>query len=107
GVQWHKGYGELTAQDVVDHYLRIKDPETGSSFANTYNNLLSIEALGRYTVVMHLEEPDAAFLDSIVAFRAGHIANVRAVEELGDEYERNPVGTGPYVFTEWVPGQYI
>src|SRR5690606_6059460 len=31
GVQWHKGYGELTAQDVVDHYLRIKDPETGSS----------------------------------------------------------------------------
>lgn len=39
-----------------------------------------------------------------------HIANRDAFVECGEdlqEYTKNPVGTGKYVLSEWVPGEYI
>ncbi|MBX6350389.1 MAG: ABC transporter substrate-binding protein [Clostridia bacterium] len=107
GVKWQKGYGELTAQDVVQHFQRIMDPATASPFAGTLDDVASVEAPDPYTVVFHLKQPSAFFLDQVVAFREGFIANPKAVQDEGQDYGRMPVGTGPYELKEWVPGQYI
>lgn len=107
GVKWQKGFGDLTAQDVVDHFRRIMDPATASPFASTLSDVDSVDAPDAHTVVFHLKHPDAFFLDQVVAFREGFIANPKAVQQYGKDYGRNPVGTGPYQLKEWVPGQYI
>src|SRR5690625_651677 len=103
-VYWHKGYGKLVAQDIVDSYNRIRDPETGSRFQSDLSMVTDIQAPDDTTVVFTLDQPSAAFLHTVAVFRQGMIVNVQAVEDYGDEYGRNPVGTGAYEFVEWVPG---
>lgn len=103
-VVWQKGYGPLTAQDVVDSFNRILDPATGSRFQSDLSTVTDIQAPDDTTVIFTLEQPSAAFLHALAAFRQGLIVNVRAVEEYGDEYGRNPVGTGAYELDAWIPG---
>ena len=103
-VVWHKGYGTLTAADIVASYERILDPDTGSIFRGDLSNVAAVEAPDDTTVVFTLHEPSAAFLHSVAVFRQGMITNADAVEEFGDEYGRNPVGTGAYELVDWVPG---
>jgi peptide/nickel transport system substrate-binding protein len=104
GVKWHKDYGDFTAEDVVYTYNRIKDPETASRFAGDLEAVESIEAVDEYTVRFTLSEPFSAFLSAVVAFRPGWIVNQRAIEEKGEAYTLDPIGTGPYVFESRSPG---
>ena len=53
GVQFHKGFGELTAEDVVWNLEKSRKNET-SIFANRYTAYSKVEALDRYTVQITL-----------------------------------------------------
>src|SRR6185437_4887742 len=35
------------------------------------------------------------------------VVSQKAVEKLGKKFARNPIGTGPYEFTSWTPGQQL
>ncbi len=96
GVQFHDGYGELTAEDVVFSYQRqIDDPD--ASFGTDLSNVESVTALDDLTVRITLREPQPSFLPMVVAYRPGFIVSKAAVEERGSEFTNLPVGTGPYV----------
>ncbi|HLR45663.1 MAG TPA: ABC transporter substrate-binding protein, partial [Deinococcales bacterium] len=103
-VHWHKGYGKLTAQDVVDSFEYMRDPDSSSRWASELGVIDEISAPDDTTVVFTLHRPSAAFLHTVSAFRQGLILNMQALEDFGDEYGRNPVGTGAYTFENWVPG---
>ncbi|WP_077213175.1 ABC transporter substrate-binding protein [Bacillus dakarensis] len=103
GVQWHKGYGELTSEDVKWSFERIMDEETGSSWRNDFNNVISIETPDDYTVVFNLERADSAFLLKVVNFHGGLITNKQAIEDAGDNFKHSPVGTGPFVLESYKP----
>jgi ABC-type transport system substrate-binding protein len=60
-----------------------------------------------YTVRIVLKAPSASFLASVMAFRPGFIVPQRAVEELGDRFAFNPVGTGPFQFVSYAPRQEL
>lgn len=107
GVQWHKGYGELTAEDVVYSFERIRDPATASRFQNDVAIIDTIEAVDRYTVRFTLREPFSPFISAVLAFRPGWIVNQRAVEDRGETYGVDPIGTGPYMFESWSRGTEI
>lgn len=107
GVIWQKGYGDFSAQDVVESFQRIMAPETGSRWRGELDILASIEALDDVTVRFTLKEPSAAFLHTISGFRQGLITNSKAVEDAGLDYGRSPVGTGPYQLEQWIPGTEI
>lgn len=107
GVQWHKGYGEFTSADVKYSFERILDPETESRWRGELLDIESIETPDDYTVVINLKQPGVSFLHKVANFRQGFIVNEQAVKDAGDSYGRNPVGTGPYVFDHWTPGQEI
>lgn len=67
----------------------------------------SVEADGDYTVVITLKRPQAPFLKNI-AMDMFAISSPTAIEEHGDDdYERKPVGTGPFQFVEWKPNDSI
>jgi peptide/nickel transport system substrate-binding protein len=108
GVQFHKEYGELTAEDVKFSYERFIDPELDASYKGDWESLDSVEVTGKYTGTIVLKEPFAPLWVSTLPVTAGVILSQKAVEDIGVEnYGTNPVGTGPYEFVEWVPDQKV
>ena len=49
GVQFHKGYGEMTADDVAFTFGRHLDPKIVTNQKALYSNIASVEAPDRYT----------------------------------------------------------
>jgi peptide/nickel transport system substrate-binding protein len=99
GVQFHGGYGELTADDVVFSYQRqIDDPKM--SFYEALGNIKSVEAVDKYTVRITLKARDGSFMWTVVSYRPGLIVSKKAVQQLGEAFTKKPVGTGPFEFVE-------
>jgi peptide/nickel transport system substrate-binding protein len=66
--------------------------------------LHNVSTAGTDQVLLTLSEPHSSF-PSILAFGAFAIASPLAIQtgELGT----NPVGSGPFKFVEWLPGQHV
>lgn len=105
GVQFHHGYGEFTAEDARFSIQRLIDGN--SRHAADYKNVNEIVALDPYTLEFRLKEPDAFFLFGVGNFHGGSVVSKKAVEELGDAFKANPVGTGPFAFSEWLPKEKV
>ncbi len=99
GVQFHGGYGEVTSEDVVFSFERQMTDET-TSFYSQLSDVVSVEALDRYTFRLTLREPSASFMATVVAYRPGIIVSKAAVEDLGDRFNETPIGTGAFIFQE-------
>lgn len=106
GVQWHRGYGELTSADVKFTFDLQRDPASGSNQSSNFAIVDRVETPDKYTVEIYLNTPTLAFLPTL-AWQSGFIMSERAYRELGSEYGSRPVGTGPFVFGEWLPGQMV
>lgn len=107
GVQFHKGYGELTAEDVAYTYDTIRGKIDGgfkSLLALWLRPLDTVEAIDKYTVKFVMKAPYGDFLDATTLCK---IVSKKAAEKFGKDFERNPVGTGPFEFVEWVKDDYI
>lgn len=106
GVQFHKDYGEMTASDVVFTFQRMKDmgAESTAGVELGIENI-TVEELDKYTVKFTLEKADPAFLLRLCQW-CGFIVSEAAVEDLGEDFVRNPVGTGPFEFVESVWEDY-
>ena len=107
GVKWHKGYGELTAEDVKYSFERVLDEATGSRYRGQFTGLEAVEAPDATTVVFHLAQANAGFLHKVCAFNQGWIVCSKAVEEKGEAYKLDPIGTGPFVFDSWIAGNSV
>ncbi len=104
---WHQDFGKFTSADVKYSYERILDPATKTTYRAEFNNILSIEAPNEYTVVINLKTPDAGFPYQVGNYHQGQIVKKEAIEKYGDQYPRNPVGTGPFALKEWVANSYM
>ena len=108
GVEFHKGYGPFTGDDVKFSFDRMADPANNFPRQGEYNMVREIVIVDDYTVEMRLVEPFAPFLLYIAIQEGGKIVSRRAVEEMGNaQFAQNPIGTGPYVFESAVPGGEI
>jgi peptide/nickel transport system substrate-binding protein len=108
GIQFQKGYGEMTAEDVKFSFERIIDPNVNASYRDNWMTLDHVEVTGKYSGDIILKEPFAPLFNSTLPATTGWILSKKAVEEMGNEkLKTNPVGTGPYEFVEWVPNQKV
>ncbi len=105
GITFHDGT-EFNADAVKFTFDRILDPETGAPAASWIASLESTEVVDPLTVRMRLKEAFAPFLGNICSAYFG-IVSPAAVEKYGDEFGKNPVGTGPWKFKEWRTGEEI
>lgn len=99
-------YGALTADDVVFSLKRAADKETSSFFAD-YAAFDRIEAPDARTVKITLKEAVPSLLGLLVNYHGGNIVCRKAVEKLGAEFARQPVGTGPFQVVEYQPQQFL
>lgn len=94
----------LTAEDYAWSFTRWLDPATESPTIAAYSAITSAEALDEHTLRLHLATPFAPLLHSLAVGFAQPLQKA-VVEAAGDSYGVNPVGTGPFVLKEWVPGE--
>ncbi len=106
GVQCHHGYGELTSDDIVYSINRAADPDR-SGFAGSFKALKSIEALDKYTVRVSLKNPIPSLLGLLSNYHGGNIVCKKAAEEMGEDFNKKPVGTGPFMFEEYQSQQLV
>jgi len=68
--------------------------------------LKSVSAPASDTVEFTLKQPYGA-MPLLMATEATAIVSPKAVQASGKDFGRKPVGSGPYVFKEWLPGQKV
>jgi peptide/nickel transport system substrate-binding protein len=107
GVQFHKGFGELTAEDVKFSFDRQINRAPGTRFAEVLETVKSIEVVDPYTVQITLKAFDPIFLLRVVGYQAGYIVAKKAVEKYGDQFKWNPIGTGPFYFERHSPREKV
>ncbi len=99
GVLFHNG-DKLTALDVKATFDRIKRKETASPKASEYESISDIEVPDDYTVIFKLSAP-ASSLPATLASAWSAVLPGGLIDE-GHDFNSLPVGTGPFMFKEWV-----
>jgi peptide/nickel transport system substrate-binding protein len=106
GVQCHAGYGEFTADDAAYSIKRAANKAT-SSYSNDFSSLDKVEAVDKYTLKLTLKNPVAGFLGYVANINGGNMVCKKAAEEMGDGFSKKPIGTGPFMFAEYQPQQFV
>ncbi len=104
GIQWHKGFGEFTAQDAEYSLKRAMDPNKCFA-ARNYDAVKEVKALDRYTLQIALKHPIPSLLGLLTNYHGGMMVCSRALEKYDKDYPLNPIGTGPFMFESYDPQQ--
>jgi len=105
GVKFHDGtpFNSQAVKVTVEHLL---DAATGSSRRASYTLIKEVATPDDGTVRITTDPPtpDLPFLMADGSIR---IISPAALQKFGKDLGRNPVGTGPYIFKEWIPNQRV
>jgi peptide/nickel transport system substrate-binding protein len=104
GVRFHDGT-PFNAAAVKANFDRQKDPANKCRCAFYIAYIHDVQASDELTVVYHLNDPSVN-LPSLLTIQSSNnvIQSPSAWKTKGDDYSRNPVGTGPYIVKSWNAG---
>jgi peptide/nickel transport system substrate-binding protein len=108
-VKWHDGR-PFTADDVVFTYQAMINPKTPAPFKEGFLLVKDVEAPDPYTVRVRYEKPYARAIETWGTYiLPKHLLESFAEAGTLRESPQNswPVGTGPYRFQEWKPGEKV
>jgi peptide/nickel transport system substrate-binding protein len=115
GVQFHHGFGEFTAQDVIHthalwcdlNYPGRKDPPV-SGYRAGICQVQKIEVVNAHEITMHCK---VVCLDMPFYYSSASNAMIFSKKQWDAEgemgYERKPAGTGPYILKERQLSRYV
>ena len=112
GIPFQKGFGDVQASDVKFSFERIAGltkPKLNSPYSGDWASLDSVQVESKYsgTIVMKkVFAPTTAVLAG-GGIASGMVVSEKAVDKYGKHFGTNPVGTGPYEWTSWTPGQKL
>ncbi|WJK35450.1 ABC transporter substrate-binding protein [Solwaraspora sp. WMMA2065] len=103
GVTWHNGR-EFVADDVVASFDRITDAETAAN-AWRFETVDEVRAVDDRTVEFVLTQPTPNLLANVGGFKGMAIVAPELID--GDGLTTNAIGTGPFRFVSYTPGDRI
>jgi len=121
GAKFHDGH-EFDSGDVQFTYEAIMNPRNLSPRASDYEPVKSLEIVDKYTVkAVYKRLYSPAFGTWAMGILPEHLLNAEALKREAEskgadpakftlkdsDFNRAPVGTGPFVFREWKSDQYI
>ena len=99
GVTFHNG-DELTAKDVKYTLERVANDE-GLREYSQYRQIKEVEVIDDYNFRIITHEPEPVLLNRLSRLGSGILPSDYIEENGWDHFLTNPVGTGPFKFTEW------
>ena len=104
GVKFHDGT-PFNAEAFKANFDRQKDPANKCRCAFYLAGTNNVQAPDELTLVYNLNDPTVNF-PALVSFPSVNnaVQSPTAWKTRGDDYNRNPVGTGPYVLKSWTAG---
>jgi peptide/nickel transport system substrate-binding protein len=107
GVQWHDG-APFTADDCVFNWEYANDPATAAVTIGTYKDV-TVEKVDSHAVRVRFKKPTPFWADAFVGTRGMIIPKhlfgpYKGAKSREAPANLKPVGTGPYRFTDFKPG---
>ncbi len=121
GVRFHDGH-QFDSGDVLFTYQAIMNPKNASPRTSDYEPIKSVEPLESHKIKIVYKRLFSPAINSwFMGILPEHLLNDAALKkEAGErgediesfsirdsEYNRHPIGTGPFVFTEWQSDELI
>lgn len=106
GVKWHDGR-DFTAEDVAYSIKLLK--ENHPRGRGTFASVTSVETPDPLTVVIHLSKPAPYLLTALDASESPIVPKhvYEGTDPLTNKNASAPIGTGPFIFKEWVKGSHV
>ena len=112
GVKWQDGQ-PFTSADVKFTWQAVMNPDNNVVERRGYDQVRSVDTPDPYTVVFHLKQPFAPFVDTVFGesddpFRIvpkhilGTYPNINKAP-----FNQLPIGTGPFKIARWVHGDRV
>ena len=110
GVQWHDGK-PFTADDVIFNWEYASDPATAAVTIGSYKDM-KVQKIDSHTVKINFEKPTPFWADAFVGVRGMIIPKhlydgFRGAKSREAPANLKPVGTGPYRFVDFKPGDMV
>jgi peptide/nickel transport system substrate-binding protein len=110
GVKWHDGK-PLTADDLVFNWEYSTDPATAAVSISVYRDM-TVEKVDDLTVRIKFDKPTPfwanAFVGAYGCILPKHLfAEYKGAKSREAPYNLKPIGTGPYKFVEFKPGDLV
>lgn len=105
GVTFHDGE-PFNAEAVKYNFDRMLDAETASPRRSEIAQVTEVFADDETTLRLVLSQPFSPLLATL-SDRAGMVISPKAIDELGADLARNPVGTGAFTFVEWLTSDHL
>jgi peptide/nickel transport system substrate-binding protein len=107
GFKWHDGV-PVTAEDFKFTWQFTVDPNSKAMTTQGWQEIDSIDVPDPLTAVIHFKQPYVSFaeVNLLQPLMPKHLLEGVA-DPAASDYARKPVGNGPFIFQEWVPGDHI
>jgi peptide/nickel transport system substrate-binding protein len=104
GVKFHNGE-PVNASTVKFSIDRVLDPAQKSYLRDRFKGITQVQVLDEYGIRLKTDKPNPVLLERLTNLP---IMPPAYTKDKGDAYvAKNPVGSGPYRFVEWVRGQRL
>lgn len=97
GVKFHNGK-DFSAKDVVYTYDKMAGLTSGEALSTKFQIIKSVKAIDDFTVEVTLKERQNEFI---------YLTLKAILPEGYEDQDNNPVGTGPYKFVSYKPGEIL
>ena len=109
GVIFHDG-SMFNAEVVKENLDFVRDRENGLARASFFSFIEEVVVNSDYSVTIKSAEPNSA----MASYMAHSSASFKPVSQINEKKEnpdtnldRNPIGTGPFVFVEWKDSEHV